>query len=193
MSKRDPTGGRPKRKRGDGVPRSVQRRPGGKPVVELDISAARETWLLDILAWCRHGAVAARIDVRGSRAALPPVILPDVGGGRVVALETAAAIDRLRSRHRAFSQIAGRYAPLVIGARDAGQRLCIEVWRCTPDGDDIGPLCAQLAEYLDADITQHTLVEATAALRSAPWPTAPAELTARNPLAWLRALDQGAS
>ena len=54
-------------------------------------------------------------------------------------------------------------------------------------------LCAQLAEYLDADITQHTLVEATAALRSAPWPTAPAELTARNPLAWLRALDQGAS
>ncbi len=180
------------RRRDAGVPRAVERAKAGKPVVDLDIAAARTTWLLDVLAWARHGVVAARIDLRGPRAALPPVVLPAVGDDRVVALEPAAALDRLRSRHRAFSQMAGRYSPLVIGSRDAGRGLAIEIWALGEVAIDAERLAEQLAEYMQADVTVHDRQQAAAIVADIDWSTAPPDLLERNPLAWGWALQHGA-
>ena len=189
MSKRD------KRSKGarKGIPRSVQRNAGGKPVIQLDMPAARVTWLLDLLAWARHGGVAARIDLRGQRAALPPVVLP-VETGRLVAMEDAAAITRLRSRHRAFSQIAGRYTPLVVGAGDAGATIHLEIWHL-PEGEPdpaetehLEKLAPQLAEFLGAEIVLLGRKDAAEALKQLDAGSIPAAIEERNPLAWQLAL-----
>ncbi len=189
--KRKPAGHRAHAaKRGGGVPRAVEKRPGGKPVVGLDMTAARETWLLDLLAWIRHGQVAARIDLRGPRSPLPPVVLPANDSAHVIGLESATAVRKLRSRHRAFSQIAGRYSPLVVGARDSGASVIIEIWDTQEAGttDDLGKLADQLAEYLQASVTLHNLSEARALLAELDISQLPQALVARNPIAWACAL-----
>ena len=83
---------------------------------------------MDLIAWGRYGQVAPRVDQRGPGSSMPPVILPDAPDGELVCLDLAASVDRLRSRHRAFSQVAGRYSPLVLAARESNRRLRIEVW-----------------------------------------------------------------
>lgn len=173
-----------------GVPRSVQRNAGGKPVIQLDMGAARHVWLLDLLAWTRHGGVALKIDMRGPRAPMPPVILPNVNGV-LVALEDAGAVRRLRSRHRAFSQIAGRYTPLVVGAKDQGTRIVLEVWDFEGGDDAIGKLAPQLADFIGADVTVHDRHEAAEVLRAIDPTQIPASLVKRNPLAWQLQLLHG--
>ncbi len=180
-------------RRRKGIPKAVQRNRGGKPVVQLDIGAARVTWMLDLLAWARHGAVANRIDLRGQRAALPPVVLP-ITDGKLIAMEDAVAIRRLRSRHRAFSQIAGRYSPLVVGAGDAGARIHLEIWDLadqTEDREALLKLAPQLADYLQADVSVHGRADAVAALAALDPSTIPAKIGERNPLAWQQALLMG--
>lgn len=114
-----------------GIPLAVQKlrnTGGGRRSAQLDVDSLRQVWMLDILAWARYGMVAPRVDLRGAHAAMPPVVLPDAPDGELVCLDLASSVDALRSRHRAFSQIAGRYSPLVLAARDVGRRLRIEVW-----------------------------------------------------------------
>jgi|GEM_PF-5667616 len=176
---------RNRRKGQRGVPRAVEKRRAGKPVVELDMGAAQQTWLLDVLAWINESRVAPRIDTRGQRAALPPVILPSNAGSDVVAYETADAIRRLKSRHRAFSQIAGRYSPLVIGARDAGVGLRIVIYDLLNDEPDEGldRISSQLADYLEGTVTLHGA--ATARTQAAGFQgEIPESVRSRNPVAW---------
>ena len=112
-----------------GIPQAVQRqRKGAQQGAEFTGRAARAAWLLDLLAWGRYGQVAPRVDQRGPGSSMPPVILPDAPDGELVCLDLAASVDRLRSRHRAFSQVAGRYSALVLAARESNRRLRIEVW-----------------------------------------------------------------
>ena len=184
---------RTRKPRKKSIPNAVQRRPAGKPVVQMDMQITRSTWLLDLLAWARHGAVAPKIDLRGQRAALPPVILP-VADGRLVAMEDAAAIFRLRSRHRAFSQIAARYSPLVVGAGDAGARIVLEIWDCAQPAADrevLMRIADQLATYLEADVTVHDLKQAQPILANIDAAALPKALLDRNPLAWQLALLAG--
>jgi len=117
-----------------GIPKSVERR-RASPLVGSDFisDSARQAWALDLLAWGRYGQLAPRVDQRGPRAAMPPVVLPEAPDGELVCLDLARTIGRLRSRHRAFSQVAGRYSPMVLAARESGRRLRIEVWDL--DGD----------------------------------------------------------
>ncbi len=117
-----------------GIPKAVGRR-RGSPLARSDFisDVARQAWALDLLAWGRYGQLAPRVDRRGPRASMPPVVLPEAPDDELVCLDLACTVDRLRSRHRAFSQVAGRYSPLVLAARESGRRLRIEVWDL--DGD----------------------------------------------------------
>ena len=175
-----------------GIPVAV-----GRPQAEpnrsrggVDVVAWRATWMLDLLAWARHGQVAPRVDLRGPRSPLPPVILPEAANDTLVCLDLLEAVVKLRSRKRAFSQVAGRYSPLVLGAREAGRKLVIEMWDL--DGghlqgdaaEGIQGLVEQLAEYLQAEVTLHgpaDLAGLQAALRREP---PPMTLVERNPVAW---------
>ena len=141
-----------------GVPRAVDRRPDQTAGAAAGPSDARIAWMLDLLAFAGHGRVAAHVDLRASRASMPPVVLAD-GDGAIVALDDAAALARLASRHRAFSQIAARFAPLVLAGRERGRPLVIELWDLGAllDGQ---PAVARLAEtavalarYLGADVS----------------------------------------
>lgn len=165
-----------------GVPAAVGKRraqPGPPP---LDPEAQREAWTLDLLAFALHGAVAAKVDVRGSRAPLPPVVLNLPG--QVVAIDLWQAVAALHCRPRSFSQIAGRYSPVVIGAQDGGKKLRIEWWDLRGDlPDDVHKGADALAKYLTADVVVRTLDDARAALRGVG--ELPSALVARNPLAWL--------
>ncbi len=117
-----------------GIPKSVERR-RGNPLAGIDhlSESARQAWALDLLAWGRYGQMAPRVDQRGHRASMPLVVLPEAPDDELVCLDLARSVNRLRSRHRAFSQVAGRYSPLVLAARESGRRLRIEVWDL--DGD----------------------------------------------------------
>ncbi len=188
---------------GRGVPKAVDRGLGqGAPSPRSHPRGAaggdaRVSWLLDALAWAGHGAVAPRLDLRGVRSPLPAVVLPAVGEDQLVALDHADAIRALRSRHRAFSQIAGRYSALVLAARESGRSLHIEVWdiddrgALLPEDAALVTLLPQLATYLEA-----TVVYADAALRAARVATLqtaalPAALVDRNPVACGLALGAG--
>lgn len=181
-----------KKKPRNGVPRAVERSRGGKPVVSLEMDAARVVWALDLLAWIRHGQLAAKLDMRGYRAPLPAIVLP--GSDQVVALEDVTAVRKLRSRHRAFSQIAGRYSPLVIGARDAGARIRLELWDLDTidhgDAEALQKTSAQLADYMQADVRLFGRSDAARAFAtvddrlSSGELVFPDKLTARNPMAW---------
>lgn len=112
-----------------GIPQAVQRQSKGGPQgAESTGRASRTAWALDLIAWGRYGQLAPRIDHRGPGSTMPPVILPEAPDGELVCLDLAASVDRLRSRHRAFSQVAGRYSALVLAARESNRRLRIEVW-----------------------------------------------------------------
>lgn len=187
---------------GPGVPKAVERTGAGKLAIQTPARLsvddnARLTWMLDLLAWTGHGVVAGRIDLRGTSAALPPVVLPEVGADLLVALEPVDAIRRLRSRHRAFSQMAGRYSALLLAARDAGRRLRIEMWDLDEHGALRAPdpsldrLWPQLASYLEGEVFlgDEATLKARMALALAT-PLAPS-LVARNPVAWGLHLAQG--
>ncbi len=164
-----------------GIPVAVgkNRHHVGPPLI--DPVAQREAWTLDLLAFTIHDAVASRVDLRGERSPLPPVMLdlPDA----VVALDLWQSVAALHSRPRSFSQIAGRYSPLVLGARESGKPLRIAWWDLRGEMPDDADKGAQaLAKYLEATVTLHTLNDARAALRKLP--ALPAKLLDRNPLAW---------
>ena len=173
-----------------GVPAAVGKPRHGAPGQVIDPAVLRESWTLDVLAWAQHGVMAKKIDVHGSHAALPPVILPDDGKGRTVALDLLAALHALRSRPRAFSQMAGRYAPLVIGAQDRQRPLVLELWQLDGELEDLEKwqkLAEQLATYLRAEVRVRTHLEARQLLREAQARGLPEELQARNPIAWVLA------
>ncbi|MCO4762287.1 MAG: hypothetical protein KC502_12325 [Myxococcales bacterium] len=186
-----------------GIPQAVERGAGvGKAMQQTParLSAddnARVSWQLDVLAWAGHGVVAPKVDLRGPSAPLPAVILPKVGDTALIALEPVDAIRKLRSRHRAFSQMAGRYSALVLAARDTERQLTIELWdldaagNVRPPDESMARLWPQLATYLEAQVTIGTdelLRERLALAATGPLPEA---LTRRNPVAW--GLQLGAS
>lgn len=167
-----------------GVPNAVGKPRTPPPPGPPDANALRMGWTLDLLAFLRHGQVATRVDPRGDRSPLPLVMLN--GKERVVGLDLLPALRALRSRPRAFSQVAGRFSPLVIGAQDSGKRLLVELWDLDgePDEDD-GNQAQALAKYMQADVTAHGRLEALATLKTAR--DLPDLLVGRNPLAWLLA------
>ncbi len=186
-----------------GVPRAVDRRPDQTAGAATGPADARFAWMLDLLAYAGHGRVAAHVDLRASRASMPPVVLAD-GDGPIVALDDAAALARLASRHRAFSQIAARFAPLVLAGRERKRPLIVELWDLGAllDGQPavarLADTAAALTRYLGAEVVvpdAATLGARLGSLRAAaPEPgdafdaaAIPAQLRERNPLAWLLA------
>lgn len=186
---------------GPGVPQAVEKSAGdggaGKKAGRIQTPArlsadsnARVTWLLDLLAWAGHDAVAKRVDLRGSSAALPPVILPEVAPDVLVALDTVDALRRLRSRHRAFSQMAGRYSALLLAARDTGRRLRLELWdldetgALRPADERLAKLWPQLESYLEGEVWLADEAALRARLARASEGSLPAALVRRNPVAF---------
>jgi hypothetical protein len=172
-----------------GIPVAVgkNRHHVGPPLV--DPIAQREAWTLDLLAFALHGAVASRVDLRGDRSPLPPVML-DLPKA-VIALDLWQSVAALHSRPRSFSQIAGRYSPLVLAARESGKPLLIQWWDLRGEMPEDADKGAQaLAKYLDATVTLHSLDDAHTALQHLP--ALPDKLADRNPMAWaLTTLGRG--
>ncbi len=166
-----------------GIPQAVSKsRPSQS--FTLDPQRLRDSWTLDLLAFARHGLWAKKLDMHGVAAAMPPVILntPD----RVIALDLYDSVYALRSRPRAFSQQAGRYSPLVLGAQDNGKKLAIELWSLHEEPTESeNNLAEALAKYLQADITLHGPAQMHAHLKSLVGKELPEEIRVRNPLAWL--------
>lgn len=165
-----------------GIPRALgkPRRDTGLPPVDQ----VQESWLLELLGWCLHERLPAKLDLHGHRASRPPCLLnsADVWYG----LDMMAALRDLRSRPRAFSQQAGRYAELVRGAQMDGKRVILEL--ADPYGEpneaDV-KLVEALAKYLSAEIRIVGPSEIQRLLASAHYPE---HLCARNPLAWAHEL-----
>lgn len=143
----------------------------------------RESWLLELLGWQLHQKLPAKLDLHGHRATRPPCLLN--GGDAWICLDLLAALRDLRSRPRAFSQQAGRYAELVRGAQLDGRRVVIEL--VDPDGEpgeaDL-KLVDALRKYLDAEMRVIGPPEIARILADARFPE---HLCARNPLAWAHA------
>lgn len=170
-----------------GVPVAIAKQRHGAPGQVLDADVLRDSWTLDILAWVQHGEMANKIDLHGVHAPLPPVILPKDSQGRTVALDLTLALYALRSRPRAFSQMAGRYAPLVIGAQDKGRALRIELWTLEgelEDPDKWHKTAEALATYLHAEVVLRGPEDARRLLLQAQARGLPEALQARNPVAW---------
>ena len=146
----------------------------GLPPQEL----ARESWLLELIAWQRHAHVAGRVDLHGHRSTKPPVWLDCKG--ELIILDFLRSLTDLKSRPRAFSQQAGRYEDAVQGARLYGKRLRIELL-ANPGVSDEAALLEALGKYLDADLSLLREPEILAALQHTQWPE---KLQDRNPLAW---------
>lgn len=166
------------------TPRAVGKPNRPPPLLTIDPVALRESWTLDVMAWLQLQRVAPRIDLHGARSPLPPVVLdlPDA----VWALDLWPAVAALQSRPRSFSQVAGRYAPIAVGAR--GKALHLQWWdlRGEADAVKVGPLAEALGRYLQADVRLMTLADRDRMLqahaaRGEAWPSA---LLERNPLAW---------
>lgn len=165
-----------------GIPKAVgkQSKHAGLP----DAGLMRESWLLELLGVARHDRLPAKLDLHGHRATRPPCILnlPDTW----LALDLLAALRDLRSRPRAFSQQAGRYAELARGATDDGRKLVLEL--VDPDDEPTETdhkLADALAKYLNAEIT---LLGPSAIARELHGLKPDADLQDRNPLAWALAL-----
>ena len=165
-----------------GIPRALgkPRRDTGLPPV----AHVQESWLLELLGWQLHARLPAKLDLHGHRATRPPCLLnsPDVWIG----LDLLAALRDLRSRPRAFSQQAGRYAELMRGAQLDGKRVLLEL--VDPDGEPNEAdqkLVDALAKYLDAEIRMLGPAEIQRILALARYPE---HLCARNPLAWAHEL-----
>ncbi len=180
---------------GPGVPRAIERAPTAAPtsaVAEAEGHDARRAHLLDLLAFFQHGRLAARVDLRAHRATMPPLVLAD-GDGPIIALDDAAALHRLASRSRAFSQIAARYAALALVSRETQRPLRVELWDLDALDDPSAAVpglretATALSRYHEAEFTLGE-PSALALLRqglSLPAPGLPAVLVKRNPLAWL--------
>ncbi len=175
-----------------GVPKAIGREPAAKLSLNPLPAAgdARAAWTLDMLAFARHGRVADRIDLRASRATMPPVVLAD-GEGPIVALDDASAIGRLSSRSRAFSQIAARYAALGLVAREQERPLIVELWDLgaimgdEPPIPNLAETAAALARYLEATFVLTTVDDLHGGLRSLRGVELPKTIRDRNPMAWL--------
>ncbi len=167
--------------RRQGVPAAIgkPRRDSGPPV--LDWVGCHEAWTLELLAFIEMQQLPARVDLRGARSAMPPVVLATPS--EVIAYDLWPAIAALHSRPRSFSQVAGRYAPLVIGAQDGGKRLRIQWWQLRSDEPAPDPqLAVAVAKYLQADVTLHDMAQAQA--RVVGELALPPVLLERNPVAW---------
>jgi len=166
-----------------GIPQAVSKsRPSQS--FTLDPKRLRDSWILDLLAFARHGLWAKKLDMHGAAAAMPPVILNTQE--HVIALDLYDSLHALRSRPRAFSQQAGRYSPLVLGAQDNGKKLVIELWSLHEEPTEAeGKLLDALAKYLQAAVTLHGPAEMKAQLKTLVGQKLPDEICARNPLAWL--------
>jgi hypothetical protein len=167
-----------------GVPKAIgkPRRDTGLPPVDQ----VQESWLLELLGWQLHERLAAKLDLHGHRATRPPCLLNSKDAW--VCLDLMAALRDLRSRPRAFSQQAGRYAELVRGAQMDGKRVVIELVDAEgePSEADL-KLVEALAKYLDAEMRVIGPAEIQRILAGARYPE---HLCARNPLAWAHELAQ---
>ena len=131
------------------------------------------------------------------------MVLPEVegpeGGRRLVALDLGDALRKLKSRSRSFSQIAGRFSPLVLAAREGELSLWIELWDLDEDGRLNPPdpwlteTASKLASYLEATVTLGTARQLSE--RAARLGEVPDELRRRNPMAaamgWARQVERG--
>ncbi len=167
-----------------GIPRALgkPRRDTGLPPVEH----VQESWLLELLGWQLHERLPAKLDLHGHRATRPPCLLNSQNTW--IALDLLAALRDLRSRPRAFSQQAGRYAELMRGAQLDGKRVLLEL--VDPDGAPSEAdlkLVEALGKYLDAEIRVLGPAEIQTILANAQYPP---HLCARNPLAWFHALTR---
>ena len=154
----------------------------GLPPQEL----ARESWLLELVAWQRHAHLPGRVDLHGHRSTKPPIWLDCKG--ELIILDFLQSVTDLKSRPRAFSQQAGRYEDAVQGARLHGKRLRIELL-ANPGVSDEVQLLEALAKYLEAEVSVLHPQDVRLALAHTQWPD---KLQDRNPLAWAMAKGQGA-
>ncbi len=165
-----------------GIPRALgkPRRDTGLPPVEQ----VQESWLLELLGWQRHQRLPAKLDLHGHRATRPPCLLNSQDAW--ICLDLMAALRDLRSRPRAFSQQAGRYAELVRGAQMDGKRVVIELADPETEANAADQkLVDALAKYLDAEMRILGPAEIRRTLAMAQYP---GHLCARNPLAWAHEL-----
>ena len=165
-----------------GIPRALgkPRRETGLPPVDQ----VQESWLLELLGWSLHERLPAKLDLHGHRASRPPCLLS--GADKWVALDLMAALRDLRSRPRAFSQQAGRYAELVRGAQLDGKRVVLELVDPEGEPNEVDhKLVDALAKYLGAELRIVGPVEIQRLLVNAHYPE---HLCARNPLAWAHEL-----
>lgn len=168
--------------RAAGVPKAIgkPRRDTGLPPVEQ----VQESWLLELLGWQLHERLPAKLDLHGHRATRPPCLLN--GKEAWICLDLLAALRDLRSRPRAFSQQAGRYAELVRGAQMDGKRVLIQLVDAEGEPSEADQkLVDALAKYLDAEMRMVGPAEIALILAGARFPP---HLCARNPLAWAHEL-----
>lgn len=162
---------------GRGVPRAVQksRKDTGLPPLEQ----VRESWMLELVAWQRHGRTTNRLDLHGHRSTRPPIWLDTPEA--LICLDFLDALRDLRSRPRAFSQQAGRYTDAVQGAQLHHKALHIELYLLEDEPHEADHKLAEaLAKYLNATITLHGRQVVHTALQV----QFPPELVEHNPLAW---------
>ena len=165
-----------------GIPRALgkPRRDTGLPPVDQ----VQESWLLELLGWQLHGRLPAKLDLHGHRATRPPCMLNSADAW--VCLDLMAALRDLRSRPRAFSQQAGRYAELMRGAQMDGKRVVLELADPEAEANEADhKLVDALAKYLNAEIRIIGPAEIQRTLATAQYPE---HLCARNPLAWAHEL-----
>jgi hypothetical protein len=165
-----------------GIPRALgkPRRDTGLPPVDQ----VQESWLLEIVGWSLHARLPAKLDLHGHRASRPPCLLNSQD--KWVALDLMAALRDLRSRPRAFSQQAGRYAELARGAQLDGKSVSISLLDPVGEPNEADQkLVDALAKYLGAEIRVVGPAEIQKILADARYPE---HLCARNPLAWAHEL-----
>lgn len=170
------------------MPKAVGRPHKAQPVREglPPQDLARESWLLELIAWQRHAHIPHRVDLHGHRSPKPAIWL-DLKGELLI-LDFLQSVVELKSRPRAFSQQAGRYEDAVQGARLHGKRLRLELL-ALPGIPDDPALLEALGKYLEADIRVLRDDDVHKALQHPDWPQ---RIQDRNPLAWALAKGQAA-
>ncbi|HAN30747.1 MAG TPA: hypothetical protein DCQ06_04050 [Myxococcales bacterium] len=182
------------RRRGaPGVPRVVDRQigRGSKSDSNQRNLLDNRAWMLDLMAWARYDRVAPKIHLNVLSPRMPALVLPQVHepdqSEWIVALDLADALRKLKSRSRAFSQIAGRFSSLVLAARESSVALRIEIWDLDLSGAIREPdswlqdTARQLAKYLEAEVVIIERSELRQRLAKAAM--APEPLRMRNPMA----------
>jgi len=172
----------------DGGGRRTPRRVGRVAAAARDVShggvdaeALREAWWCELAEVLESGSQPARVDLRGGRVAPPVVVIRE---GLVSAHDLAGHVRRLRSRHRAFSQVAGRYALLAEGARGTGAELVARWWDLEGDGADLAELASSVATYLGARVEVRSAASMLQVHAAAPISEAARALADHNLVAW---------